>query len=73
MKELIDRQRDDVVRTLSGRGQYRLCEPYKRLQIHPQEWVKMTPDQRKQVPKRFDDAQKDTQTTAKSDNKNKAG
>lgn len=26
------------------------------LQVHPQEWVKMTPDQRKQLLKRFDDA-----------------
>ena len=45
LKELLDQQRGDVIPALSGRGQYRLCEPYKRLQIHPQEWVKMTTDQ----------------------------
>ena len=38
-----------MIRSLSGSGQYRLCEQYQYLQVHPQERVKMTSDQ-------FDDA-----------------
>ena len=56
LKELVDRQRDDAIRALSGRGHYRLCEQYKHLQVHAQEWVQMTPDQRKRLLKQFDDA-----------------
>ena len=56
LKEIVDRQREDVIRALSGRGQYRLCEQYKHLQVHPQEWVQMTPDQRKRLLKQFDNA-----------------
>ena len=42
-------------RSLSGHGQYRLCEQYQYLQVHPQEWVQMTSDQRRTVMKKFDD------------------
>lgn len=56
MKEYIVGQREEVIRALSGRGQYRFTEEYKHLVVSPQEWVKMTPDQRKSVVKRFDSA-----------------
>ena len=72
MKELVNRQRDDVIRALSGHGQYQLCEPYKHLQVDPQDWVKMTPDQRKLLLKRFASLHKsyDSQMQAKSGNEN---
>lgn len=56
LKEIVDGQRDEAIRSLSGRGQFRLCEQYRHLQIHPQEWVKMTSDQRRTVVKKFDDS-----------------
>lgn len=56
MKQLIDRERDEAVRALSGRGQYRLCKKYTALQVCPSEWVKMRPEQRKKVVARFNAA-----------------
>lgn len=56
MKELVLEQRDEVIRALSGRGKYQLCKPYEHLQVQPQEWVKMTSDQRKRHIKEFDAA-----------------
>ena len=56
MKEVVLQQRDEVIRTLSGRGKYRLCGAYEHLQVSPQEWAKMTPNQRKRHIKKFDDA-----------------
>ena len=56
MKQLVDMQRDEAIRALSGRGEYRLCENYRYLKVEPQEWIKMSPDQRKKVLKQFDDA-----------------
>ena len=54
MKQLIDRERDEAIRALSGRGQYRLCKEYTSLQVGPFEWTKMTTDQRKKLVKKFD-------------------
>jgi len=56
MKELVLEQRDEVIRALSGRGNYQLCRGYEHLQVSPQEWAKITPDQRKRHIKKFDDA-----------------
>ena len=56
MKELVQQQRDEVLRSLSGRGQYRLCKRYEYLQVLPQQWVKMSPEQRKGIIKQFDSA-----------------
>ena len=56
MKELVDGQREDAIRALSGRGAYRLCEQYKSFCVPAQRWVKMTPDQRKKLLKKFDSA-----------------
>ena len=55
LKQIVDGQRDEAIRSLSGRGQYRLCEQYQYLQVHPQAWIKMTPAQRCAVVKQFDD------------------
>ena len=56
LKEIVEGQRDEAIRSLSGRGQFQLCEQYRYLQVHPQEWVKMTSDQRRNAVKKFDDA-----------------
>jgi hypothetical protein len=63
MKELVFEQRDEVIRAISGRGEYRLCKGYEYLQILPQEWAKMTPDQRKRHIKKFDAAALRIQTS----------
>ena len=54
MRQLILSQRDEVLRSLSGRGQYRLDKEYAHLVVAPQQWVKMKPEQRKQLVKQFD-------------------
>ena len=54
MRQLILSQRDEVLRSLSGRGQYRLDKDYAHLIVAPQQWVKMKPEQRKQLVKQFD-------------------
>ena len=54
MRQLIMSQRDEVLWALSGRGQYRLDEEYTHLVVAPQQWVKMKPEQRKQLVKQFD-------------------
>ena len=56
MKQLVDGQQDEAVHSLSGCGQYKLCEEYRYLQVDPQRWVKMTPEQRRIIVKQFDDA-----------------
>lgn len=63
MKEIVVEQRDEIVRALSGRGKYQFCKPYEHLQVLPQEWAKMTPDQRKRLIKKFDDAAVRVQTS----------
>ena len=45
LKEIVEGQRDEAIRSLSGRGKFQLCEQYRYLQVNPQEWVKMTSDQ----------------------------
>ena len=57
MKVLIDAQRNEIIRALSGRGRYRLSEGYRYLGVSMEEWNKMRPDQRKMVVQHFDSAQ----------------
>ena len=57
MKTLVDAQRNEIIRSLSGRGQYRLVESYRNLGVSMEEWSKMRSDQRKRVVERFDTAQ----------------
>ena len=54
VKELILAQRDEVIRALSGRGKYRLVKEYTSFLVTPQNWIKMTPDQRKALVQKFD-------------------
>ena len=39
LKQIVEGQRDEVIRSLSGCGQHWLCEQYQYLQVHPLEWV----------------------------------
>ena len=54
MRPLVMSQRDEVLRSLSGRGQYRLDKEYSHLVVAPQQWAKMKPEQRKEIVKQFD-------------------
>ena len=54
MKKLVLSQRDEVIHALSGRGQYQLDKKYAHLIVSPQQWIKMKPEQRKDLIKQFD-------------------
>lgn len=54
MKQLVLAQRDEVIRALSGRGQYQLDREYAHLIVSPQQWIRMKPEQRKELIKQFD-------------------
>ena len=56
VKQYISGQRDEVLRAISGRGEYKISQEYDSLLVSPQEWTKMTPDQRKCAVKKFDSA-----------------
>ena len=56
LKELVESQREEAIYALSGPGGYRLCKDYKYMQVDPQKWAAMSPDQRQDVTKRFDSA-----------------
>lgn len=49
IKDFVLAQRDEVTRSLPGRGQYRLAPEFSYLATSISEWSKMTPDQRKMV------------------------
>ena len=57
MKSLVDAQQEEIIRSLSGRGRYRLTESNRNLGVTVLEWNKMRPDQRKQVVEKFRSAQ----------------
>ena len=56
VQDLVNGQREEIIRALSGRGQYRLLPQYQHLAVNVQEWTSMRPDQRKQIIKAFDQA-----------------
>ena len=45
----MESQREEIVRALSGRGQYRLNPEFAHYGVSTQEWIKMRTDQRQQV------------------------
>ena len=49
MKAHVESQREEIVRALSGRGQYRLNPEFAHYGVSTQEWIKMRTDQRQQV------------------------
>ena len=56
VKELVKQQREEIIRALSGRGQYRLIEQFSHYSISPSKWAKMRPEQRREVVTQFDKA-----------------
>ena len=54
MKQLVDAQRSEIIRALSGRGCYRLAEGYRQLEVSIEAWSKMRPDQRKRSVQKFE-------------------
>ena len=56
MKELVDEQQNEIIRSLSGRGRYRLCEGVKHFGVSVEQWTKMRPEQRQKIVQRFNSA-----------------
>ena len=55
LRKLIDSKHEEMVRSLSGRGLYRLSALYSQLGVEPELWLRMRPDQRKKAVKQFED------------------
>lgn len=49
MKYLVDKQQNEVIHLLLGRGHYWLCDCVKHLGISIEEWTKMRPEQRQKI------------------------
>ena len=45
MKQYVESQREEIIRSLSGRGQYRLCPDVVHYGVPAQSWIKMTAEQ----------------------------
>ena len=60
MKQFVESQRDEVIRALSGRGQFRLEHKYSHYGVSAQSWQKMTSEQRRRIVSAFDDAKLST-------------
>ena len=56
IRQFVECQREEVIRALSGRGQYRLCPEAEHYGVSTQVWMKMRPDQRQQVVQDFQHA-----------------
>ena len=54
IKQYIQSQREEVIRSLSGCGQYRLCPDVAHYGVPTQSWVKMTAEQRCEVVSAFE-------------------
>lgn len=55
IEQLVESQRD-VIRALSGTGQYRLLPQFQYLGVPIQNWMKMRPDQRRKIISNFQEA-----------------
>ena len=56
VKQLVKQQREEIIRALSGRGQYRLIQQFSYYSVLPSKWAKMRPEQRREVIAQFDKA-----------------
>ena len=56
MREFVESQREEITRSLSGRGKYRLCQDVRHYGVPTQSWGKMTPEQRREIVSTFDSA-----------------
>ena len=53
VKQFIMAQQDAIIRAVSGRGQYHLTQEYGHLLVSSEDWIRMTPEQRRGAVKRF--------------------
>ena len=56
VKQLVMEQREEIIRALSGRGQYRLVQQFSHYSVSATKWAKMRPEQRREVITQFDKA-----------------
>ena len=56
VKQLVKQQREEIIRALSGRGQYRLAQQFSHYSVSATKWAKMRPEQRREVITQFDKA-----------------
>ena len=56
MKEVVKQQHEEVVRALSGRGQFKLLPEYSHYSVSATKWAKMKPEQRREVVAKFSKA-----------------
>ncbi len=56
IEQLVESQRDEIIRALSGRGQYRLLPEFQHLGVPILDWMKMRSDQRQKIASNFDAA-----------------
>ena len=66
VKELVKQQREEVIRALSGRGQYRLSQQFSHFSVSAAKWAKMRPEQRREIIMRFDKATMKTKQRSSS-------
>ena len=56
MKQMVESQREEIIRAISGRGKYSLKPEFSHYGVATQQWIKMRPDQRQNVIGQFDKA-----------------
>ena len=54
LRTLVSAKQEEVIRAISGRGQYRLRNQYAHLQVSQLEWQRKRPDQRKKLIRQLD-------------------
>ena len=62
-EEFKELQLEEIIRTLSGRGQYRLIQQFSHYSVSPSKWIKMKPEQCRKVITQFDKATKKNKRT----------
>lgn len=72
MNEYVESQREEVIRSLSGRGQYRLCSDVAHYGVPAQTWIKVTSDQRREVASAFEKAKLPRRAVPETENYVKA-
>ena len=54
--EIVKQQQDEIIRALSGRGQFRLLPQFSQYSVSATAWTKMRPEQRREVITKFNKA-----------------
>ena len=56
VREVVKQQQEEIVRALSGRGQFRLLPQFSHFSVSATSWTKMKPEQRREVISKFNKA-----------------